>query len=67
MSELKKNELNAQELDNVTGGAYSLEDFVEAAGDLFGTIGDAIGNAAEVVADAAGVVLDIVEYGATKK
>ena len=43
----------------------SLEDFVNAAGDMFGTIGEAIGNAAEVVADAAGVVVDILEHGSS--
>ena len=65
MNELKKNELNEQEMENVSGGAYSLEDFVNAAGDMFSTIGEAIGNAAEVVADAAGVVVDILDHGSS--
>ena len=54
MNELKKNELNEQEMENVTGGA-SLDE-------VFGVIAGAVSNAWDTVADAAGTVVDVVEY-----
>ena len=54
MNELKKNELNEQEMENVTGGA--------SLGEVFDVITGAVSNAWDTVADAAGTVVDVVEY-----
>ena len=58
MNELKKNELNEQEMENVSGGA-SLGDLFDAVSDI---VSDAVGSAFDTVADAAGTVIDVVEY-----
>ena len=52
--ELKKNELNEQEMENVTGGA--------SLGEVFDVITGAVSSAWDTVADAAGTVVDVVEY-----
>ena len=54
MNELKKNELNEQEMENVTGGA--------SLGEVFDVITGAVGNVWDAVADTAGTVVDVVEY-----
>ena len=58
MSELKKNELNEQEIDGVTGGV-NLDK-------IFDIVSDAVSDAWDVVSDAAGTVVDVVEYVITK-
>ena len=59
MNELKKNELNEQEMENVTGGA--------SFGEIIDAVTDAVGNAWDAVADAAGTVIDVVEHAATSR
>ena len=54
MNELKKNELNEQEMENVTGGA--------SLGEVFDVITGAVSNAWDAVADTASTVVDVVEY-----
>ena len=54
MNDIKKNELNEQEMENVSGGA--------SADKIFDAISEAVSNAWDVVADTAGTVVDVVEY-----
>ena len=58
MNEIKKNELNEQEMDQVTGGVD--------LGKIFDIVSDAVSDAWDVVADAAGTAIDVVEYVITK-
>ena len=54
MNEIKKNELNEQEMENVTGGVNM--------GKFFDVISDAAGTAWDIVSDVGGTVVDVVEY-----
>ena len=58
MNEIKKNELNEQEMDQVTGGV-NLDK-------IFDIVSDAVSDAWDVVSDAAGTVVDVVEYVMTQ-
>ena len=58
MNEIKKNELNEQEMDQVTGGV-NLDK-------IFDIVSDAVSDAWNVVSDTAGTVIDVVEYVITK-
>ena len=54
MDDIKKNELNEQEMENVAGGVNM--------GKFFDTISDAAGTAWDIVSDVGGTVVDVVEY-----
>ena len=59
MDDLKKNELNEQEMENVTGGA--------SFGEIFDAVTDVVGDAWEAVSDAAETVIDVVEHAASSR
>ena len=63
MNDIKKNELNEQEMENVAGGAYTFEQFINAAGEAISDVVTPIGNA---ISDVAGIVVDIMDRDITR-